>query len=34
MRVMRRYDEYQRAIEMLEQEKRRIADREPAGASG
>jgi hypothetical protein len=34
MRVMRRYDEYERAMELLEQEKRRIAEREPAGASG
>ncbi|MGZ4180006.1 MAG: hypothetical protein ACXVUL_04890 [Solirubrobacteraceae bacterium] len=34
MRVMRRYDEYERAMELLEQEKHRVADREPAGASG
>jgi len=34
MRVMRRYDEYERAMDLLEQEKRRIADRELAGASG
>ena len=34
MRVMRRYDEYERALELLELQTRRIADREPAGASG
>jgi hypothetical protein len=31
---MRRYDEYERALELLEQETRRIADREPAVTSG
>jgi hypothetical protein len=39
MRVMRRYDEYERAMELLDQQKRRIAardqaDRETARASG
>jgi hypothetical protein len=34
MRVMRRYDEYERALELLEKETRRIADREPAVTSG
>ena len=34
MRVMRRYDEYERAMELLEQETRRIADREPAVTGG
>ncbi|MGZ4183528.1 MAG: hypothetical protein ACXVUL_22930 [Solirubrobacteraceae bacterium] len=34
MRVMRRYDEYERALELLEQETRRIDDREPVVTSG
>jgi hypothetical protein len=34
MRVVRRYDEYERALELLEQQTRRIADREPAVTSG
>ena len=34
MRVMRRYDEYERALELLELQTRRIADREPAGTRG
>ena len=34
MRVMRRYDEYERAMQLLEQETRQIGDREPAGAGG
>ena len=34
MRVMRRYDEYERAMELLELQTRRIADREPAVTSG
>lgn len=34
MRVVRRYDEYERAMELLEHEERRIAHREPAVAGG
>lgn len=36
MRVVRRYDEYERALELLAQEKRRITEREaePAGVRG
>jgi hypothetical protein len=34
MRVMRRYDEYERALELLELETRRIADSAPAVTSG
>ena len=33
MRVMRRYDEYERAMELLDSQKRGIAEREPAGAA-
>jgi hypothetical protein len=33
MRVMRRYDEYERALELLELQTRPIADREPAATS-
>ena len=32
MRVVRRYDDYERALELLEQERRRIGER--VGASG
>jgi hypothetical protein len=34
MRVMRRYDEYERALELLELQMRRVAEREPAVTSG
>jgi hypothetical protein len=34
MRVMRRYDEYERALELLELQTRRVAEREPAVTSG
>jgi hypothetical protein len=34
MRVMRRYDEYERALELLELQTRRIADSEPAVPTG
>jgi len=34
MRVVRRYDDYERALELLELQTRRIADREPAATSG
>ena len=34
MRVVRRYDEYERALELLELQTRRMADREPAVTSG
>ena len=33
MRVMRRYDDYERALELLELQTRRLADREPAATS-
>jgi len=34
MRLMRRYDEYERALELLELQTRRVAEREPAVTSG
>jgi hypothetical protein len=34
MRVMRRYDEYERAMEVLDHEKRRVTGRETARANG
>jgi hypothetical protein len=34
MRVVRRYDDYERTLELLEQERRRIGERERVGASG
>jgi hypothetical protein len=34
MRVMRRYDEYERAMALLDHERRRIAERETAPVSG
>ena len=34
MRLLRRYDEYERALELLELQTRRVAEREPAVTSG
>jgi hypothetical protein len=34
MRVVRRYDDYERALDVLAQERRGVGEREPVGASG